>query len=234
MDIVEELKTLLGEKVSDFGAAELAEPFKGYRYVVSLVYKLSDGVISEIENGPTHTYFHHYRTINRLLDDTVHSAGMLLQKSGFDFYPVAASQSVNEQKDRTGKMLPSFEGVYSHKKSAVLCGLGAVGQNNLFIHRKFGCGVRLSTFFTDCPEVLVLGNGLFGNENEYDCDNCGKCVAACPAGAITDKGFNAQRCSDWMKNAYQQIGRGAVCGICMNVCMKRHSNMKNKYTDSVY
>ena len=54
--VLEELKFFLENNVSDFAAIELDEPFKGYKYVISMVIKLSEGVISEIDGGPTHTY----------------------------------------------------------------------------------------------------------------------------------------------------------------------------------
>jgi hypothetical protein len=30
--------------------------------------------------------------------------------------------------------------------------------------------------------------------------------------------FDAEKCSQYMKKHFQHIGRGAVCGICMEVC----------------
>lgn len=219
--VLDELKNFLDNNVSDCGAIELDEPFKGYKYVISMVLKLSDGVISEIDGGPTHTYFHHYRSVNRLLDDAAHKTGMILQKNGYDFYPIAASQSVNDKKDKRSEMLPTFAGVYSHKKSACLCGLGEMGINNLFIHRKFGAAVRLSTVFTNCPEVTELKSIVSNEEKCFSCDSCGICIKECPAGAITANGFDPKKCSDHMKNAYQHIGRGAVCGVCIKACMKK-------------
>ena len=60
------------------------------------------------------------------------------------------------------------------------------------------------------------------------CINCDKCVKACPSGAILgvsyydgikrEEMFSPSVCSEYMKKAYQKIGRGAVCGICMQVC----------------
>ena len=128
--VLDELKEFLENNASDYAAVELGEPFKGYKYVISMAIKLSDGVISEIDGAPTHTYFHHYRSVNRLLDDLAHKTGMILQRNGYDFYPIAASQSVNDKKDKRSEMKPTFAGVYSHKKSACLCGLGEMGLNN--------------------------------------------------------------------------------------------------------
>lgn len=78
------------------------------------------------------------------------------------------------------------------------------------------------------------------------CAGCGRCAATCPARAIgvadssvsgsvvADCGvegaaadpavtgrlvpFDPERCSSWMKKEYRDIGRGAVCGICIAVC----------------
>ncbi len=59
--------------------------------------------------------------------------------------PVAASQSQPENGKRTHR------GLYSHKKAAVIAGLGTVGRNSLFIHHTHGPRVRLGTVFTDFP-----------------------------------------------------------------------------------
>ena len=37
---------------------------------------------------------------------------------------------------------------------------------------------------------------------------------------LKNQGFNPKKCSDYMKNAFQHIGRGAVCGVCIKTCMK--------------
>ena len=212
-----DIKTFLDCRVSDVGAAKLPEPFMGLGYVISLCIRLSDAVVETITDKPTHTYFHHYRSVNRALDDASQALGMYLQKEGYDFYPVAASQSVNTEGER-------FRGVYSHKQAAVYCGMGFVGLNNLFIHKEYGPRVRLATVFTDCPVAEHSARNM-GKEEYTFCESCGKCVVACPARAITPNGFDPQACSDYMKKEFQLIGRGSVCGICMKVCSE---NIKNR------
>lgn len=54
------------------------------------------------------------------------------------------------------------------------------------------------------------------------------CTKACPAGAIYGVNYtegvdvkdmvDVGKCSAHMKSAYKDIGRGAVCGICIGVC----------------
>ncbi|MBQ6172848.1 MAG: epoxyqueuosine reductase [Clostridia bacterium] len=209
-----DIKRFLDCRVSDVGAAKLPEPFMGLGYVISLCIKLSDPVVETITDRPTHAYFHHYRSVNRALDDASHALGLYLQKNGYDFYPVAASQSVNTDGN-------PFKGDYSHKQTAVYCGLGFIGLNNLFIHNKFGPRVRLATVFTDCPVTDNQAHVM--DKNEYTaCSQCGRCIKACPAQAITPNGFDPKACSDYMKKAFQLIGRGSVCGICMKVCSEYH------------
>jgi len=211
---IEYIKQKLGTDISDIRAAKLKEPFMGLNYVISICIKLSDSVINTIEDKPTITYFHHYRCVNRALDDATQKIGQLLQSENYDFFPIAASQSDNTD----GK---EFCGIFSHKQAAVMCGMGFIGVNNLFIHEKFGTRVRLATIFTDCP--ITENEALILTKDEYmKCSECGKCIKACPAHAITKDGFDPRACSQYMKNKFQLIGRGSVCGICMSVCDYHH------------
>ncbi len=207
---------LLGSGVSDVGFCAVEDGPAGLGWAVSLVVALSDAVVDEIDGAPTHTYFHHYRTVNAFIDQMLLRTGLLLAGRGYRYIPVAASQSINDKGW-------NYSGRYSHKKPAYLAGLGCVGTNNLFLHRRYGARVRLGTLFTDC--AFDASPAL---PAATPCDNCGACVAHCPAGALTGKTFypgisrealfDPAACSGYMKKHFQQIGRGSVCGICMAVC----------------
>lgn len=194
-------------------------------YAVSFVIKLSDAVIFEIEDKPTYTYFHHYRTVNSLIDSLSLKVGILLEKKGYSYIPVPASQSIN-------KNGWNFCGRYSHKKIACLAGLGSIGINNLFLHKTFGPCVRLGSVLTDCPFSVKSNDSFFDL-----CRNCMKCVSACPSGAILGKKwtqnvdrtdiFLPDKCSEYMKNNFKNIGRGAVCGICIKTCYFNNFNIKD-------
>ena len=181
------------------------------KYGISIVYRLSDKVVEAISDAPTKLYFHHYRTVNAFIDRIALKCGLFLESQGYKYVPIPASQSVN-----------GTQGIYSHKYAAVKSGLGTIGKSGLFISEKKGPRVRLGTILTDCkfdvPDIEPVSK----------CGECNLCVNACPAMAITGREWqkDAERediidaiaCSDYMKKAFQKIGRGAVCGICMKVC----------------
>lgn len=208
-DKISEFAKNLG--ISDVGFCKTEDgPFP---FAISLVVKLSDAIVDEIEDAPTYSYFQHYRTVNAFIDSCMLRIGNLLQENGYKYIPIPASQSIPDE---------YYAGRYSHKKAAVLSGLGFIGKNSMFLHKKMGARVRLGTIFTDCP--FDVQNKVM----EPLCGSCDTCVRACPSGAILgetwyegiprDKMFEARLCSEYMKKEFQHIGRGAVCGICMKSC----------------
>ncbi len=211
----QELKELLLSKgVSDVGFCVTDDADTGeLKYAISIVVRLSDAIVDEISDCPTPTYFNHYRTVNTFIDKCLLEAGLFLQEKGYKYITVAASQSMPGT---------PYNGRYSHKEAARLAGLGDIGKNSLFIHKKYGTRVRLGTIFTDCP---LQGDGPL---EKRLCTGCNACVKACPSGAITGKDFEAgikreeifspAVCSEYMKKQFHHIGRGVVCGICMKVC----------------
>ncbi len=188
-------------------------PFDGLNNAISLVVRLSDAVVDQIDAAPTHTYFQHYRAINSYLDSVMLQLVLALEENGYGAAAVPASQSIN-----------GLQGLFSHKEAAVKAGLGYIGKSALFIHKKHGPRVRLGTVFTDAPIVTQA------SEQKSLCGDCDMCSKNCGAMAIKnvnfEKGmmrediFDAKACSDYMKEKYKHIGRGAVCGVCMRVCPK--------------
>ncbi len=188
--------------------------FPHLQYAVTIVRRLSDTIVKTIDTRPSIMYFHHYRTTNTKLDLLALDVVDWMEAQGYSALPVAASQSTPTEKE-------AYRGVFPHKTAAVLSGLGFIGKNALFITPEYGSKVRLATVLTDMP--LTAQKPL----QEPKCGACEICKQACPAHAITGELyrygearhtiFDAKRCSEHMKT-YKDIGRGAVCGLCMRAC----------------
>ena len=214
--IAELERHMRGEGIDIFGTADLTgilpERFHNTPYSITLGVHLSGSVMDEVKTGPTHRYFHHYRTVNAFLDMCALKCIVYLQRQGFTACAIPASQSTSGD---------GLAGDFPHKTAANLAGLGFIGRSALFVSKDFGPRVRLATVLTDMPlEIHEMMPPL--------CGDCKKCVNACPCGAITGEVWDrtkargelvdAALCSRWMKEKYQHIGRGAVCGICVAVC----------------
>ena len=201
-----------GAGQAGFCRLEADNPFH-LPFAVSDTIPLSDVIVDGIDGAPTHTYFHHYRSVNSLIDQLSLRCGRMLARAGWRYVPIPASQSVS-----------GLQGIFSHKYAASLAGLGAVGKSGLFLSTEDGPRVRLGTVLTDFPFAVTPVNPV------CPCGECRLCVQSCPAMAITGQTWDpdkprehildAQACSQFMKQKFQHIGRGSVCGICMQVCPK--------------
>ena len=219
--------TALALGAGDVGFADLSalkskpctELIQKYASAVSVVIPLSKGILEEVATEPTITYFAHYRAVNRLIDHITLSVSLLLESEGFKSYAIPASQSVPAD---------DYAGVFPHKTAATLAGLGTIGKNALFMHETFGPAVRLGTVLTTMPAEK-------NNIHPSICGDCTLCRDHCPAMAIEGVNWepglerksliDVRACSNHMKEAYQHIGRGVVCGLCITCCPHAHLNL---------
>ena len=206
--------------ISAYGFGNLTDlvpiQYKNLTTGISIAIRLSDVVMDEITDfEPTHTYFHHYRTVNAFIDHVSLRVVMLLQSLGYKAVAVPASQSINTDGY-------DYSGVFQHRTAATNAGLGWIGKNGCLITEEFGPRIRLGTILTDLPV-------------EYDkpvlkskCGDCMVCVTKCPSLALTGEKWirgnerseivDASVCSRHMAKEYKHIGRGVVCGICVKTC----------------
>jgi len=223
MILIYELESLvkgLGASFIGYSNVEdrLDQTLKKLPNAISIGVRLSDFIVDEISDKPTYTYFHHYRTVNFLIDQICLRVLLLLQEKGYNAVAVPASQTVNDKEDK-------YCGIFPHKTAAVRAGMGWIGKSGLFISNDYGPRVRLGTILTDFSPPL---NTITGEHGE--CGNCNICVTSCPAKAITGQNWveghereewlNAKACSEYMNKNFKHIGRGSVCGICVKGCPK--------------
>ena len=105
-------------------------------------------------------------------------------------------------------------GYISLKHAAEIAGLGIIGKNYLLTNPQYGNLLWLSAVLTDaelppCEKV------------EYTmCDNCNKCVEACPVGALNDlTSFGKKGCSSFFKIVDKKFQ--IQCFLCRTTCPHR-------------
>jgi epoxyqueuosine reductase len=226
LEFVKELENMFGSMGATFvGYSQLTGKLPGelseLEFGITVGVRLSDFIIDEISDRPTYTYFHHYRTVNYLIDQITLRGTLAIQERGFRAAAVPASQTVDSPSE-------CYSAIFPHKTAAIMAGLGWIGKNALFISRDYGPRVRLGTILTDME--FPVGNKF----QSIGCGACRKCVEACPAMALTGRSWqegcerssivDAKACSDYMNANFKHIGRGSVCGICVKVCPIKAGN----------
>jgi len=204
-----------GQGADLFGVADISDIKKDFLLsqkllekldkAVCLGLRLSESILEEIENAPTRLYFHHYRTVNALLDQIALKTSNYIQNKSYLALPIPASQILDWQNQKAH---------LSHKKLGVLAGLGWIGRNNLLVNQTFGSQFRLVSILTDMP--LRIDKPVI-----KDCGDCRFCVKICPSGAIKDEPseFDHIKCFEKLKEFQKQrLVDQYICGICVKVC----------------
>ena len=108
------------------------------------------------------------------------------------------------------------------KECALAAGLGFPGVNGLVIHPQYGTFYVIGELVTDyffAPDPPLTRT----------CMNCGACIRACPAGAISREGIDYSRClsevtqrkGDLTPEESRRIARNGLmwgCDCCQNCC----------------
>ncbi len=113
-------------------------------------------------------------------------------------------------------------GVLNERLLANLSGIAFVGKNRMAISEKIGSYFFIGYILTDCELPADA-------QNTNICQNCGKCIAACPLGALSQDGFCEEKCLSYItqkkgelskeeKEAIQKTNTIWGCDICQEVC----------------
>ena len=113
-------------------------------------------------------------------------------------------------------------GVLCDRHLAYLAGLGFIGKNRFLINDEYGSYTFIGYILTDAE--LVANAPL-----DKACISCGKCITACPGGALTENGLDSEKCVSYitqkkgeLSSFEEEIVRksGSVwgCDICQTVC----------------
>ena len=178
----------------------------GLQYGISLGWRLSDSVLESIIDSPTLLYKQHYKTVNWILDQCAAKIVRLIESAGKRALAIPASQTVDWER-QVGHM--------SHKAVAVASGLGWIGKSGLVVNRRHGARIRFSSILTDLPVEI-------GSPEENGCGKCLRCIELCPASAISESGYNMNKCLSKLKTFAGRPGIGVyICGVCVKACPVR-------------
>lgn len=196
------------------GGAEIAEYPRSISIGIALFHPIVNQLPRRQERAVAVGYRSHcYDIINARLDLIVSRLASVLQNRGYRAYPVAASKRVDDD---------GICGIFSHKLSAHLAGLGWIGKNCLLITPDRGPRVRWATVLTDAP--LETKARLMDER----CGDCSDCIDICPVKAFTGRPFNAKearavrfdanKCDRYFSKMKKDNEETAVCGLCLYTC----------------
>ena len=156
---------------------------------------------------------HCYDIINARLDEIISRIASVLQREGYRAFPIPATKRVDDDR---------ICGIFSHKLSAHLAGLGWIGKNCLLITPDMGPRVRWATVLTDAALTMT------GRPMDVRCGECHDCVDICPVKAFTgqpfrageprDVRFDARKCDRYFSKMRDKDAETAVCGLCLYAC----------------
>ena len=109
------------------------------------------------------------------------------------------------------------------KETAVKAGLGSKGKNSLLINKKYGSYCFISEIFTTADiETSFAGSG------GRVCSDCMLCAAACPVGAVSENGFEREKCLSHISQKKKKTEKELEllrehktvwgCDICQQAC----------------
>lgn len=119
-----------------------------------------------------------------------------------------------EERGYESKIIPYQPGIYL-KEAAALAGIGSIGKNNLLTTERFGSQHRLRGMVSSAP--LNTGEPI---EEKIYCEGCKECIKVCPAKALSEKGYDRNKCLKYNFENMKKVSRfGEIwCNQCITSC----------------
>jgi epoxyqueuosine reductase QueG len=177
--------------------------------VIGLAFRVLRGIYRGIEEGTT--YYQYTTMAVENMEETVMpmaelKVAMMIEEEGFTALPQRRHQQIMAEENSTNPEV-AYDAVFRGKKAenqmdflnaAIKCGLGEKGLHNTLLTDEFGPMVRYCFILTDAEfeatEIVT----------PHLCDKCGKCLKACPGGAIAEGGT----VDEWQCTVYYNGANG--------------------------
>ncbi|MBQ1951256.1 MAG: hypothetical protein II363_06675 [Clostridia bacterium] len=183
--------------------------FPETKTVIGLAFRVLRGVYRGTEEGTT--YYQYTTMAVENMEETIMPKAQLLvsnfiEANGNIAVPQRRHQQIMQDENSTNPEV-AYDSIYRNKKAenqldftatAVKCGLGEKGLSGALLTDDYGPFVRYCFILTDAeiePDEVKVA---------HLCDNCGKCIKACPGKAIHENG----EVNDWQCAVYYNGANG--------------------------
>lgn len=161
--------------------------------VIALAFRVLRGIYRGTEEGTT--YYQYTTMAVENMEETIMPMAQIkvanfIESKGFIAIPQRRHQQIMAQDNSTNPEV-AYDAIYRNKTAenqmnfldaAVKCGIGEKGLSGSLLTDGFGPMVRYCFILTDLeinPDEV---------KKAHLCDNCGKCIKACPGNAISENG----------------------------------------------
>ena len=167
--------------------------FPQTKTVIALAFRVLRGIYRGTEEGTT--YYQYTTMAVENMEETIMpmaaiKVANLIESKGFLAVPQRRHQQIMAEDDSTNPEV-AYDAVYRGRKAenqmnfpetAVKCGIGEKGLSGAILTDDFGPMIRYCFVLTD---AVIESDEI---KEPHLCDNCGKCVKACPGNAISEDG----------------------------------------------
>lgn len=175
--------------------------------VIALAFRVLRGIYRGTEEGTT--YYQYTTMAVENMEETIMpmaslKVAELIEEKGFIAVPQRRHQQIMSETDSTNPEV-AYDAVYrgrtaenqiNFSDAAVKCGIGEKGLSGAILTDDFGPMIRYCFILTNAelePDEVKA---------PHLCDGCGKCVKACPGGAISENGvIDPWRCAVYYNGA---------------------------------